>query len=181
MASNTWKVLRLRLRNHLALMLGLAVLSSAVAAVCWRFGWLGLPEMERAVYDKALTRFTRSGQMSEQLVVVAIDQTSLDGVRNNPTYARNFGNYPWARSLWARVVEELAHQGARAVMSDAVMDERSTDASADMAFARVLHDTGLPFYLGMSTHPRAAPLPKVEPVHVPRTVRAPAPTPSHFR
>ncbi len=95
MESTPWKVPRLRLRNHLALMLGMAVLSSAVAAVCWRFGWLGLPEVERAMYDKALTRFTRTGQVSSDIVVLAIDQTSLDGVRDNPTYARNFGNYPW--------------------------------------------------------------------------------------
>ncbi len=91
---------------------------------------------------------------------MAIDQPSIDGIRNNPTYARNFGNYPWTRSLWARIVEELAASGARAVLFDAVMDERYTDASADLAFAQVLRDTGLPFYLGVSTHPAATPLPE---------------------
>src|SRR5689334_5335646 len=98
MASDTWKILRLRLRNHLSLMLGMAVLSTAVAAGCWQLGWLWLPGAERTLYDSALTRFTREQRMSPDLVVVAIDQTSLDGVRNNPTYARNFGNYPWTRS-----------------------------------------------------------------------------------
>jgi adenylate cyclase len=175
MASDTWKFLRLRLRNHLAVMLGLAVLATAVAAGCWRLGLLWLPDAERILYDSALTRFTREQRMSSDIVVVAIDQTSLDGVRNNPTYARNFGNYPWARSLWARVVEELAHQGAKAVLFDMVMDERYTDASADLAFAEVLRGTGMPLYLGMTSHPSAAPLPKVEAVHVPTSLSAPRP------
>jgi adenylate cyclase len=175
MASDTWKVLRLRLRNHLPLMLGLAVLSTAVAAGCWHKGWLGLPTAERALYDSALTTFTGGRGQSPDILVVAIDQLSLDGVRRNPTYARNFGSYPWTRSLWARVVEELAHRGARAVLFDMVMDERYTDPSADLDFAQVLRDTGLPVYLGVSSHPAARPLPKVEPVHEPLVFAAKAP------
>jgi adenylate cyclase len=173
MASDTWKLLRLRLRNHLTVMLGLAVLSTAVAAGCWKLGLLWLPDAERILYDSALTRFTREQRTSSDIVVVAIDQTSLDGVRNNPTYARNFGNYPWARSLWARVVEELAYQDAKAVLFDMVMDERYTDSSADLAFTEVLRNTGIPIYLGMSTHPSATPLPKVKAVHVPTLLMTP--------
>jgi adenylate cyclase len=173
LASETWKIPRLRLRNHLTLMLGLAVLSTAMAAGCWQLGWLWLPDLERALYDSALTRFTREERLSSDIVLVAIDQPTLDGVRHNASYARNFGNYPWARSLWARVVEELSHQGARAVLFDMVMDERGTDESADLAFAEALRTTGLPFYLGMSTHPMAQELPKVEPVNIPLTAGAP--------
>jgi adenylate cyclase len=182
MASNISKVLRLRLRNHLKVMLGIAVLSTAATAVCWERGWLWLPSLEHALYDSALTTFTHrvnrlnpTQVVSQDIVVVAIDQTSIDGIRDNPTYARNYGTYPWTRSLWARVTEELALGGARAVMFDAVMDERYTDASADLAFTRVLSDTGLPFYLGVSTHPAAAPLPKVEPA--PPQAAAPPPQP----
>jgi len=167
MASDTWKILQLRLRNHLPRMLGVAVLSTAVAAGCWLAGWLGLPALERAFYDRALTTFARSQGQSPDIAVVAIDQSSLDGVRDNPAYARDFGAYPWSLGLWARVMEELAHQGAKAVLFDGVMDEPSTDASVETGFAQVLRDTGLPVYLGVATHPRAAPLPKVEPVHPP--------------
>jgi adenylate cyclase len=169
MASDHWKVLRLRLRNHLWLMLGMAVLSTGLATVCWLRGLLWLPSLERALYDSALTTFTHRPGYSRDIVVVAIDQSSLDGIRNNPTYARNYGNYPWTRSLWARIAEELAASGAKAVMFDAVMDERYTDASADLAFTRALHETGLRFYLGVSTHPTAIPLPKVEPAPRPVT------------
>jgi adenylate cyclase len=182
MTSNVSKVLRLRLRNHLHVMLGIAVLSTALTALCWHRGWLWLPSLEHALYDSALTTFTHrvnklnpTAAQSPDIVVVAIDQSSIDGIRNNPTYARNYGTYPWTRSLWARVAEELAASGARAVMFDAVMDERYTDPSADLAFTRVLSDTGLPFYLGVSTHASAAPLPKVEPA--PPQPAAPPPPP----
>lgn len=177
MASDTWRILRLRLRNHLPLMLGMAVLSTAVAAGSWKWELLWLPNLERILYDSALTRFThRTGQSSE-IVVLGIDQPSLERVRTNPTYARNFGNYPWTRNLWAHVVDELAYRGARAVLFDMVMDEPSTDASTDLAFAQAVRDTGMPFYLGMATHPSMQPLPKVEPVHVPRDFTPPRPLP----
>ncbi|HEX8700330.1 MAG TPA: hypothetical protein VF815_15895, partial [Myxococcaceae bacterium] len=81
MASNISKVLRLRLRNHLWLMLGIAALATALAALCWHAGLMWLPNLERALYDSALTTFThRKGSsplQSKDIVVVAIDQTSL--------------------------------------------------------------------------------------------------------
>ncbi|MDY7225911.1 adenylate/guanylate cyclase domain-containing protein [Hyalangium sp. s54d21] len=168
----------MRLRNNLAMMLGLAGVSTGVAVACWLLGWLWLPNLERALYDSALTTFTRNRAQSQDIIVVAIDQSSIDGIRNNPSYARNYGTYPWTRSLWARIAEELSASGARAVMFDAVMDERYTDPSADLALTRVLAETGLPFYLGVSSHPSAAPLPKVEPSNVlPMPARPPEPAP----
>ncbi len=105
-----------------------------------------------------------------------MDQSSLDGVRNNPTYARNFGNYPWTRSLWARVVEELAHHGARAVLFDMVMDERNTDPSVDVDFAAVLREHRPALLPGRGLAPEGGRrCPKVEPVHVPLDFNAPRP------
>ncbi|WP_225411613.1 adenylate/guanylate cyclase domain-containing protein [Stigmatella hybrida] len=170
MVSETRKVLRLRLRNHLVQMVGVALLATVVAAACWFLRLLWLPNMERQLYDSALTTFTRRHGLSEDITVVAIDQSTLDGVRANRTYARNFGNYPWTRSLWARVAEELSASGARAVLFDAVMDEPDTDPSADQSFATALRDTGLPFYLGVSSHRSDHSLPRVKPVQ-----RLPAP------
>jgi adenylate cyclase len=158
-------------RHPLVLVLAVAVLSTAAAVACWRLGWL--EGAERLAYDRGLTVFTSGRGRSESLVVVAIDQQSMSAIRANPSYARNFGNYPWDRRLWALVVEELHHQGARAIMFDAVMDERASDPSGDLAFAQVLRETGLPFYLGMAADPAAPALPKVEPVHPP----TPAPEP----
>ena len=162
-ASETRKVLGLRLRNNLGRILAIALLSTAAAAACWQLGWLHMAAAERSAYDRGLTTFTGGRARSEQLVVVAIDQTSVGLIRANPTYALNFGSYPWSRTLWARVLEQLHHEGARAVVFDAVMDERSTDPASDLALAQTLADTGLPFYLGFSADADAPPLPAVQP------------------
>ncbi|QSQ20668.1 adenylate/guanylate cyclase domain-containing protein [Pyxidicoccus parkwayensis] len=166
MAGERWKILRLRWRNHWKLMLGVAVLSTALAALCL---WLGdtsmggwLRDAERAAYDEVLTTYTAERGLSSRVVVLAIDQGSLDGIRANEQYARNYGSWPYSRNLWARVVEQLEAEGARAVVFDAVMDERSTDASTDLAFAQTLRDTRVPFFLGISTNVTAPALPRAD-------------------
>ncbi|NPC77420.1 CHASE2 domain-containing protein, partial [Pyxidicoccus fallax] len=158
MASERWKLIRSRWSNHWRQMLGVAVLATALAAVCQVLGdslggWLG--EAERGAYDTMVTTFTDGRGKSSQVVVLTIDQPSLDAIRANPSYARNFGNWPYSRNLWARVVEQLEAEGARAIVFDAVMDERSTDPAMDLAFAQALRDSPVPFFLGVSTHAAA--------------------------
>ncbi|MCY1017338.1 adenylate/guanylate cyclase domain-containing protein [Pyxidicoccus sp. MSG2] len=163
MAGERWKILRLRWRNHWKRMVGVAALATALAAACELLGGsLGgwLEEAERGAYDKTVTTFTRMQGKSPHVVVLAIDQPSLDGIRANPQYARNYGNWPYSRNLWARIVEQLEAEGARAIVFDAVMDERSTDPGMDLAFAQVLRDTRVPFFLGVSTNAEAKPLPR---------------------
>ncbi|WP_163997806.1 adenylate/guanylate cyclase domain-containing protein [Pyxidicoccus caerfyrddinensis] len=163
MAGERWKILRLRWRNDWKHMLGVAALATALAAACELLGGsLGgwLEEAERGAYDKTVTTFTGKREKSPHVVVLAIDQPSLDGIRANAQYARNYGNWPYSRNLWARVVEQLEAEGARAIVFDAVMDERSTDPGMDLAFAQVLLETRVPFFLGVSTNADADPLPR---------------------
>ncbi|MCP3136203.1 CHASE2 domain-containing protein [Pyxidicoccus xibeiensis] len=176
MAGERWKILKSRWRNHWRLMLGVAVLATTLAAVCHLLGeslggWL--EEAERGAYDKMVTGFTDGRGKSPHVVVLAIDQWSLDNIRANKQYALNFGNWPYSRNLWARVVEQLEAEGARAIVFDAVMDEPSTDTGMDLAFAQTLRDTRVPFFVGMSSNaPRAdfsapapsAPAPAAAPV-----------------
>ncbi|WP_426756705.1 CHASE2 domain-containing protein [Myxococcus sp. Y35] len=165
MAGERWKTVRSRWRDHWRLMLGVAVLATTLAAAWQRFdAQLGglLEEAERSAYDAAVTRFTERREASTQVVLVTIDQPSLERIRANPQYALNFGSWPYSRNLWARVVEQLEAEGARAIVFDAVMDERGSDESMDLAFAQVLRDTSTPFFLGVSTHADAAPLPQAD-------------------
>ena len=147
-------------------MVGVAALATTLAAAWQRFdaklggGWL--EAAERSAYDSAVTRFTQRADTSSQVVLVTIDQQSLDDIRGNAQYVLNFGSWPYSRNLWARVVEQLEAEGARAVVFDAVMDERGSDESMDLAFAQVLRNTDLPFFLGVSTHADAQPLPPVD-------------------
>jgi len=113
--------------------------------------------------------------MSSRVSVVVIDQSSLDGIRANERYTLNFGSWPYSRNLWARVVEQLEAEGARAIVFDAVMDERSSDESTDLAFAQVLRGTRVPFFLGVSTNANAQPLPRVDFAREPASPLAPPP------
>ena len=165
MAGERWKTVRSRWQNHWRLMLGVAVLATTLAAVCLHFdAKLGglLEEAERTAYDTVVTRFTARREVSSQVVLVTIDQPSLERIRANEQYALNFGSWPYSRNLWARVVEQLEAEGARAIVFDAVMDERGTDESMDLAFAQVLQETSIPFYLGVSTHANAPLLPPAD-------------------
>jgi len=160
-----WKTVRSRWKNHWRLMLGVAVLATTLAAVCHALdarlgGWL--EEAERSAYDTVVTRFTAREEVSPHVVLVTIDQPSLERIRANAQYALNFGSWPYSRNLWARVVEQLEAEGARAIVFDAVMDERGSDESMDLAFAQVLHGTATPFFLGVSTHANAPPLPAAD-------------------
>ncbi|WP_338871315.1 adenylate/guanylate cyclase domain-containing protein [Myxococcus stipitatus] len=174
MAGDTWKIIRLRWREHGLLMLGVAVLSTALATLAWWGGWLH--DLERGAYDQALTRFTGGRGVSPNVSVVVIDQSSLDGIRANERYTLNFGSWPYSRNLWARVVEQLEAEGARAVVFDAVMDERSSDESTDLALAEVLRDTRVPFFLGVSTNANAQSLPRVDFTATPASALAPPPS-----
>nr|WP_242594372.1 adenylate/guanylate cyclase domain-containing protein [Corallococcus exiguus] len=130
-------------------MLGIALAATLVAWACEWAG--GLESTEHIAYDEALVRFTGGREKSKQVVVVAIDQDSIDEISQDTQLQINFGNWPYTRTLWASIAQELKAKGARAVLFDAVMDERTADESVDLGFAQVLRETGLPFYLGMST------------------------------
>jgi adenylate cyclase len=156
LAADIGNVVWQRWRNHGWQMVLVAGVATALAAACWQQGWLDA--FEHGAYDRALVRYTSGRGRSSQVVVLAIDQTSLDEMGRDEQYRRNFGIWPFSRNVWARVVQELEAAGARAVLFDAVMQEASTDEATDLAFSQVLRDTRLPFYLGLSADGNAPPL-----------------------
>ncbi|WP_375756139.1 CHASE2 domain-containing protein [Corallococcus exercitus] len=176
MAGETWKLLQERWRHHRLPMLGIALVATLIALACELTGSLEVPE--HIAYDEALVRFTGGRGPSEQVVVVAIDQHSIDAISQDAQFQVNFGNWPYTRTLWARIAQELKAAGARAVLFDAVMDERASDESADLGFAQVLRETGLPFYVGMVSSGSAKPLARADfQAPVPLTAPEAAPTP----
>ncbi|OJT25995.1 adenylate/guanylate cyclase domain-containing protein [Archangium sp. Cb G35] len=166
----------LRLRHSWKFILLAAVLSTAFAALCERYDLLRMSEAELGVYDQGLTFFTRGHPRSRDVVIVGIDDKTLQGIRDNETYVRNYGVYPYSRNLWARVFEHLVDEGARAIVFDGVMDERGTDESNDLALAQVLEERGIPLTLGFSINAGQPILPRVEPVNrLPHRPTPPAP------
>ncbi|RKH09880.1 adenylate/guanylate cyclase domain-containing protein [Corallococcus sp. CA053C] len=156
-------------------MLGVALVATLIAAAC-EYGRL-LEPAERMAYDQALSAFTGERGLSPHVVVVAIDQPTLDAISQDEGWRTNFGNWPYTRTLWARIAEELQAAGAKAVLFDAVMDERASDESADLGFAQVLRELHLPFYVGMVANGTAAPLRRAD-FQAPVPVAAPEAAPS---
>ena len=175
MAGEPWKTILQRWRNHGLQMLGVALVATLIAAAC-EYGGV-LKPAERMAYDQALSAFTGERGLSSHVVVVAIDQPTLDAISQDEGWRTNFGNWPYTRTLWARIAEELQAAGAKAVLFDAVMDERASDESADLGFAQVLRELHLPFYVGMVANGTAAPLLRAD-FQAPVPVAAPEAAPA---
>ncbi len=167
------RVYALRLRNGWKFMLLVTALATVGAALCQKYDLLQMGDAERAAYDQGLTFFTQGHPRSQDVVIVGIDDKTLQGIRDNERYVRNYGVYPYSRNLWARVFEHLVDEGARAIVFDAVMDERGTDESNDLALAQVLEERGIPLTLGFSINAGQPALPRVEPLN--RFPHRPAP------
>ncbi|HLT30941.1 MAG TPA: CHASE2 domain-containing protein [Myxococcaceae bacterium] len=169
----SFRVLRLRLAQHGWRVLALAAFATAAAWVCHERGWLRIHEIEQQAYDQGLRLYAGDRPRSEQVVLLGIDDATLQGIRQNESYARSFGNYPYQRHLWAQIFTHLMEEGARAIVFDAVMDERASDEGNDWQFAEAIRSQNLPLSLGFTVVAGRAPLPAVEAVN-----RLPLPTPA---
>ena len=85
--------------------------------------------LERMTFDmraRAALRFTPT--VATNLGFVFIDDASIAFVLTNRTLGYRYRPY-WPRSVYGRLVEELAAQGARAVALDIIFDELWPDQS----------------------------------------------------
>jgi class 3 adenylate cyclase/CHASE2 domain-containing sensor protein len=83
--------------------------------------------LERTTYDmRARQALRHAPTVATNLGFVVIDDASIAFVRTNRFLGYFYGLY-WPRSLYGRLVEELAAQGARAVALDIIFDEPRPD------------------------------------------------------
>jgi len=88
-----------------------------------RFGFL--EGLERTTYDMRARQALRyAPTVATNLGLVFIDDASIAFVRTNRSLG--YGLY-WPRSVYGRLVEELAAQGARAIALDVIFDELRPD------------------------------------------------------
>jgi class 3 adenylate cyclase/CHASE2 domain-containing sensor protein len=86
----------------------------------WRFDVL--EGLERTTYDmRARQALKHSPTVATNLGFVFIDDASIAFVRTNSLLGYSYGLY-WPRSVYGRLLEELAAQGARAVALDVIFD-----------------------------------------------------------
>ena len=165
--------LRSRLWRIRGWLVGLPLLATSLALLVAPLR--PLQRLETLLYDLRLTAFSAPPVKSKDIVIVAVDDATVQGIRNNPTYVRNWGNWPYAHSLWARVLSHLVQDGARAVLFDFEMSERNSDAGQDALLRDVLASLRIPVGVGFSVNlPSEAGqrLPKVSPSN--RPLGAPA-------
>src|SRR5215468_3844031 len=143
--------------------LSLALASTVVALLAGRLP--GVHNAENAAYDLRLTSFSPPPAREKDLVILGVDDATVQGLRSNESYARAWGNWPYARSLWARVLTHLEAMGARAVVLDFTMDEQSTDRGQDALLRQALAQLHIPVAVGYAVNvpsQNGEPLPAVK-------------------
>ncbi|MBI4423734.1 MAG: adenylate/guanylate cyclase domain-containing protein [Elusimicrobia bacterium] len=119
-----------------ALTLGCAAAGAALS-------WSRLLEaVELVTYDLRVRHLSRPGKASPDVVLVAIDERSLEELK------RNRVSWNWPRDLYAALVDFLRASGAKAVAFDMLFPEPDIDrlgsdgAENDAAFARAVKEAG---------------------------------------
>ncbi|HEY8210022.1 MAG TPA: adenylate/guanylate cyclase domain-containing protein [Myxococcaceae bacterium] len=171
-----------RARRSGKLAAAIALSSTAAAALTARLDSLdvlGLRSADQSMYDRGLTRFTLHPQKSEDVVIVAVDDRTLQMVAASPSLRQAYGNWPYFRTAWLHLSEHLAAEGARAVVLDFTFDEPASDSSGDVLLGEGLARGRLPVYVGVAANPTGAPLPRVEPKNrFPQEIPPPAAAPT---
>ncbi|HVE86784.1 MAG TPA: adenylate/guanylate cyclase domain-containing protein [Myxococcales bacterium] len=155
-----------RARRSWRLAAAISLMSTAVAAITARLDsgdWLGLRSADQSMYDRGLTRFTLHPRRSDDVVIVAVDDRTLQMVAASPGLRQAYGNWPYFRTAWLHLAEHLAAEGARAVVLDFTFDEPASDASGDTLLGEGLARGRLPVYVGVATSLSGRRLPKIEP------------------
>ena len=109
-----------------------AILAAAVFAL---YALLGITnaweQLERRGFD-TLTVASAPGRSTLPITIVGIDE---------PSFAQVAKQWPWPRSLYAKVVDELARSGALVIVLDILFPEASTPAE-DQALADAIRRAG---------------------------------------
>ena len=116
---------KLRLLKHIPVLI-----AGGIIAMVGLLQWLRLDlfeGVERTTYDmRARQALKRASTVATNLGFVFIDDASIAYVRTNRSLGYRYGLY-WPRSVYGRLVEELAAQGARAVALDVIFDDPRPD------------------------------------------------------
>ena len=151
-----WPVLRvwwLRLARNGKVLWGTSIFATVAAVLCVRFDLLDIGQAEIDAYDDGittLTEWTTEPEPSDDIVIVAIDDKTLQAVSKNKGYALTFGSWPYSRNVWARVFEHVANEGARAIVFDGIFDEPHTDPSGDVAMGSTIAGLKVPVFVGFN-------------------------------
>jgi len=113
----------------LGLCVGLVILLLHVAGLFHSLEWKS--------WDWRLRRFSRPGRASTEIVIVLVDQQSLD------FYEAEGLAWPWPRQLYAAAVHYFRSGGARAIVFDVLFSESSVyGMEDDLSFGQSISEAG---------------------------------------
>ncbi len=122
-----------RLREAIARQADVAIALVAFALVALALtAWPAWNALERRIFDE-LTVTTAPGALTQPIVLVAINEESLDALKLR---------WPWPRTLHADLVTRLAGGGAAVIALDMVLAEPAADPAEDQALARAIQKAG---------------------------------------
>lgn len=94
--------------------------------------WSPLASIELGAYDYRFTLQKRVEFPSPRVVIVEMDDASLDSL----------GEYPWPRRLHAQLIRKLKGWGARAIAFDVAFTSAGPDPAGDFALRQAIADAG---------------------------------------
>lgn len=85
-----------------------------------------LQRLDLLIYDVMLP--LHSPKMSEQIVIIAIDDASI----------RALGRWPWSRHQHAKLLQELQKMSPKAIGIDLIFSEPEINSNADQSLAQAM-------------------------------------------
>lgn len=106
------------------------------------------PEFDRASYDQMVKRRLRAPVPDPQIVIVDIDERSLNELK------QEFGRWPWPRETLAAVLDWVNRQGAQAVVFDILFADADTlNPASDAAFTEAVNASGNTYFPVLRLNP----------------------------
>lgn len=135
--------------------IAIALIASA-GAIALRYApgtRVALGKLDDLLYDSFYRLRPLEDRTHGPVVIVAVDQRSLDDL-NNPAPGKKAFGWPWPREFWGRVVEYLNRSGAKVIAFDITF----TDASDyDKSFAKYVNAATVPIVFGNFVGPDGKP------------------------
>ena len=110
-----------------------------------------LAKLDDLCYDSLYRIRPPEDRTHGPVVIIAVDQASLDSVMNPKANRRRFG-WPWPRTIWAETISYLNRCGARLVAFDLLFNQPSAYGD-DSILAKRVNDSKLPVIFGTEVAP----------------------------
>jgi adenylate cyclase len=150
------------------LLAALVIALGATAVALILQGSKPINDLRETMYDFAYTKREASDRKGGNIVIVEIDQRSLDRLGEGAIDEKRTG-WPWPRELYGDMVDYLAKHGAKVVAFDVLMDSNlgALYALSDETFADVVNESPVKVVFGSMIKENGQPSPIAPPVKNP--------------